>query len=122
MLNSAPILIVEDEPYIALELQAAVEEAGGKVLGPAGSVSKALALLETCVVAAAILDIQLSDGDVTPIAVALIAQGIPVILQSGISPPPALKRIYPDGVIFKKPVSPELLVRKLSELINGKLF
>ena len=33
LLNSAPVLIVEDEPYIALELQTSVEEVGGKVLG-----------------------------------------------------------------------------------------
>jgi hypothetical protein len=43
LLNRAPILIVEDEPYIALELQTSVEDAGGEVVGPAGSVSAALA-------------------------------------------------------------------------------
>lgn len=118
LLNSAPVLIVEDEPYIALELQTSVEEAGGKVLGPTGSVHKALALLETSAVAAAILDIQLSDGDVTPLARALVARGIPVIFQSGVSPPKELKDICPAGLIYKKPVSPELLVGKLAELVK----
>ena len=33
MLNRAPILIVEDEPIIALELQAWVEDADGTVVG-----------------------------------------------------------------------------------------
>ena len=116
LLNNVPILIVEDEPYIALELKALVEEAGGKVLGPAGSVHGALALLETHVVAAALLDIQLSDGDVTPVAKALVTRGIPVIFQSGTNPSPELRRVCPNGVIYKKPVSPELLVGKLAEL------
>ena len=34
VLNRAPILIVEDEPFIALELQLSVEHAGGEVVGP----------------------------------------------------------------------------------------
>ena len=38
MLNQVSVLIVEDEPFIALDLATAVEEAGGKVIGPAGSV------------------------------------------------------------------------------------
>jgi hypothetical protein len=34
VLKHAPILIVEDESFIALELKATIEEAGGKVVGP----------------------------------------------------------------------------------------
>jgi CheY-like chemotaxis protein len=116
VLNNVPILIVEDEPYIALELKALVEEAGGKVLGPVGSVHGALALLEMHVVAAALLDIQLSDGDVTPVARALVTRGIPVVFQSGTNPSPELRRVCPNGVVYKKPVAPELLVGKLAEL------
>jgi DNA-binding NarL/FixJ family response regulator len=58
LLGQAPILIVEDEPFIALELKDSVEDAGGKVVGPVGSAEAALELLETDVVAAAILDVQ----------------------------------------------------------------
>jgi hypothetical protein len=38
LLRLAPILIVEDEPFIALELKASVEGVGGTVVGPVGSV------------------------------------------------------------------------------------
>jgi hypothetical protein len=41
-----PILIVEDELFIALELQALVEDAGGQVVGPVGSANAALTLLQ----------------------------------------------------------------------------
>ena len=118
MLNSAPILIVEDEPYIALELQESVQEAGGKVVGPVGSVREALALLEKFVVAAAILDMQLSDGDVTPVAEALVARGVPVVIQSGVNPPTELRWLCPEGVIYEKPVPPHLIIEKLAELIK----
>jgi len=67
VLKHAPILIVE---------------AGGKVVGPVGSVSAALALLQTCTIAAAVLDMQLSDRDVTSVAEALVARGIPLIFQA----------------------------------------
>jgi hypothetical protein len=55
LLNRAPILIVEDEPYIALELQISIEDAGGEVVGPAGSARAALTLLETSVVAGSLM-------------------------------------------------------------------
>jgi DNA-binding response OmpR family regulator len=76
-------LIVEDEPFIALDLAMAVEEARGKVIGPAGSVREALMLIEQHLVQAAILDVNLSDRDVTPIAELLIGGGVPVIFYSG---------------------------------------
>jgi DNA-binding NtrC family response regulator len=118
LLNNAPILIVEDEPFIALELGVSVEEAGGKVVGPAASIRGALELLETSVIAGAILDIQLSDGEITPVAQALVRRGIPVILQSGIVPPAALKQACPDCVIYKKPMVADVLVEELANLIK----
>ena len=95
MLNRAPILIVEDELLIALELQLLVEDAEGQVVGPVGSANAALALLQTCVVAAAILDVQLTDGDATPIADALAARGVPTVFQSAVNLPSHLQLRYP---------------------------
>ena len=118
MLNRAPILIVEDEPFIARELQASVEGAGGKVVGPVGSVSAALALLQTEVVFAAILDVQLIDRDVTPVAEALIALGVPIIFQSGVSLPPELQRRCPDAIVYKKPASAEVLLKRLAGILR----
>ena len=118
MLVDIPILIVEDEPLIALQLKALVEDVGGKVIGPVGSVRGAMELLQTEVVAAAILDIQLTDGDVTPVAQALAAREVPVILQSGLNPPLALKRLFPDVIVHKKPVSGDFLIERLAELIK----
>jgi CheY-like chemotaxis protein len=116
LLNSAPILIVEDEAYIALQLQAAIEDAGGQVVGPVGSVAAALVLLQTVVVAAAVLDVQLADRDVTPVAEALTARNVPVVFQSAKNLPPDLQRRCPDAVVYKKPVAAEALLRTLLEI------
>jgi CheY-like chemotaxis protein len=116
LLNSAPILIVEDEPYIALQLQAAIEDAGGQVVGPVGSVAAALVLLQTVVVAAAVLDVQLADRDVTPVAEALTARNVPMVFQSAKNLPPDLQRRCPDAVVYKKPVAAKALLRTLLEI------
>jgi CheY-like chemotaxis protein len=120
LLNHAPILVVEDEPYIALELQAAIEEAGGHVVGPVGSVSAALALLQSSAVAAAVLDVQLSDRDATPVAEALIARGVPVVFQSAKSLPPALRERCPQAVVYRKPVDAGSLLQTLVKVTTQR--
>ena len=47
MLNNVSVLVAEDQPFIALDLALAVEDAGGKIVGPAASGEEALALLAT---------------------------------------------------------------------------
>ena len=120
MLNSAPILVVEDEPYVALALQATIEAAGGKVVRPVGSVSAALALLETRAVAAAVLDVQLSDQDVTPVAISLVSRGVPVVFQSAKPLPADLRQCCPDAVSYEKPVSAETLIETLLNLTQSR--
>jgi CheY-like chemotaxis protein len=118
LLGLASILIVEDEPFIALELKASVEEAGGRVVGPVGSAEAALELLEREVVVAAILDVQLSDGAVTAVVSALVKLGIPMVFQSGVNLPPDLRHQCPEAVYYKKPVAAQLLISKIAELID----
>lgn len=120
MLNQISVLIVENEPFIALDLATAVEEAGGKVIGPAGSVREALMLIEQHLVQAAILDVSLSDRDVAPIAELLIDGGIPVIFYSGLALPVALRERYPSASIYKKPTPPVQLLHKLVALMHTR--
>ena len=117
LLNQVSVLIVEDEPFIALDLATAVEEARGKVIGPAGSVREALVLIEQHLVQAAILDVNLSDRDITPIAELLIEGGVPVIFYSGLALPVALRERYPSASAYKKPTPPVQLLNKLVALM-----
>jgi two-component system, response regulator PdtaR len=118
LLGLASILTVEDEPFIAFELKTSVEEAGGRVVGPVGSAEAALGLLEREVVTAAILDVQLSDGTVMPVVLALVKLGIPMVFQSDVDLPPDLRHRCPDAVHSKKPVAAQLLLTKIAELID----
>lgn len=47
MFSEAPVLIAEDNVYLALDLSMAVEEMQGRVVGPASSVAEALTPLAT---------------------------------------------------------------------------
>ena len=117
LLNHALILVVEDEPFIALDVALAIEDAGGKVAGPAASVKEALALIDTMPIVAAILDVNLVDGDISPVAERLITAGIPVILQTGIGLPPKLVARFPDLPVNIKPCVAATLVVQLEALI-----
>lgn len=117
MLNQASILIAEDEPYIALALQWAVEDAGGCVIGPAATIVEALALLDTNLPTAAILDVNLADGDIYPVVERLVVIGVPIILQTGIGLPPELAERFPSLIVHIKPCGPELLVNQIGGIL-----
>jgi hypothetical protein len=58
VLNDISILVVEDEPFVALDIAMEIEDAGGNVIGPAPSVAAAIELLKKEEVHGAILDVQ----------------------------------------------------------------
>ena len=119
-LDRALVLVAEDEPFIALDVALAIEDAGGQVVGPAASVREALALIAARPVAAAILDVNLMDGDITPVADILIRAGIPMILQTGIGLPPLLLARFPGLQVQIKPCVAAVLVRQLVVLIASR--
>ncbi len=76
------ILVVEDEVWLAIELEDALREGGFDVIGPAASVRQALTLLNDQRPDAAVLDVTLGGEKVTPVALLLKSIGIPFILAS----------------------------------------
>ncbi len=117
MLNSSAILVVEDEPIIALALAVAIRAADGEVVGPAASVKAALLLLETQSVAGAILDVNLTDGVASPVVEKLLQRGVPLVLQSGIGIPATLAVRFPELVVHIKPTVADVLVAELAAMI-----
>lgn len=120
MLKQQAILIAEDEPYIALNLAFAIEDADGLVIGPAASVAEALALINARLVVGAILDVNLSDGDITPVVAVLYERGVPTILQTGIGLPAALAARFPNLTVHIKPCSPGQLIKQLAQMLDDR--
>ena len=117
MLNRSAILIAEDQPFIALDLALAVEDADGEVVGPAASIKEALALLESRPVVAAILDVNLVDGDISPVVEYLMEHGVPLILQTGVGLPEDLAARFPNLVVRIKPTRAAVIVAQLEGMI-----
>lgn len=112
-LQDLSILIVEDEVITAMDVAATVEYAGGTVLGPCSSVQDALNLIEHNTIHAAILDVNLRDGDVWPVLERLRAHGIFVIVYSSIGPPKEMTKRHPSLSFFQKPIPHAVLTRAL---------
>ncbi|MES2173788.1 MAG: response regulator [Pseudomonadota bacterium] len=106
MLTGLSILIVEDEPIIAMLMAEDVEELGGIVLGPFASVAEALAILADNKVAGAVMDANLLDRDITPVALQLLDRGVPFVIYSGTGLPRALAARDPNVPLEMKPGQP----------------
>ncbi len=78
------ILVVEDEPLIAMMLEDLLETLGHQVVGTADSVADALARVSAGGFDLAILDVNLRDGEASwPVADALADGGTRFILATG---------------------------------------
>jgi two-component system, response regulator PdtaR len=81
------VLIVEDEFLIAMSLQQMLETDGWRVIGPVATVQGALRLLEGTTPSVALLDVNLGNDLVTPVAEALKALDVPFAVASAYDNP-----------------------------------
>jgi DNA-binding response OmpR family regulator len=76
------ILIIEDEPLIALGISDAVQDAGAKTM-TARTLAAALVAVEDPNLSAAIVDHALGDGDSSELCHRLKERDIPFLMYSG---------------------------------------
>src|SRR5690606_37046196 len=103
-----------------LELAAALDAAGARVLGPASSVGEAGEIAARERPDAAVLDINLGGETVAPLAEALAARGVPLVFTSGYRNLELLPQTLHDEPLLQKPVSPEDLLATLSEHLAAR--
>jgi DNA-binding NtrC family response regulator len=113
-------MIVEDEFLIAMDLQRTLEHHGWRVLGPVANVRDALKVLAVELPSVALLDINLGRELVTPVAAALLANGVPFVIASAYSRPEEIGGEIFAGVLnVGKPVRQSRLLTALAELTTG---
>jgi DNA-binding NarL/FixJ family response regulator len=83
-LRGRRILVVEDEPLVSMMIEDALVEAGGNVIGPAGTAEEALELLDRTDIHCAVLDIKLMNGSSQSVAEGLARRGIRFMVLTGI--------------------------------------
>ena len=79
----ARILIVDDEPLIAMLTEEWVVDLGHTPVGPAHGLKAALDLVATSDIDGAIIDVTLGRESAYPLAEVLAARGIPFVFATG---------------------------------------
>lgn len=116
-LTGCLVLVVEDEPLIALDLTKHLEEAGAIVLGPVSSVPEALKILGALdrLPDVASLDLKLAEGTSIRIAEELDRLGVPFIFATGT--PDLIPEPYRQRLICPKPVLARAWLNALAEMM-----
>ena len=110
------VLVVEDEAIIAIDMTAALEDAGFSVIGPVGSVYEAMKLLDEHPCDCAVLDVNLAGETSAPVAGRLNAQGIPFVTVSG-NTPESNGEEFSQAPFLTKPIITRKLLLKLSMVL-----
>jgi DNA-binding response OmpR family regulator len=111
------ILVLEDEPLIAMVLEDWLAELACEALGPAGTARAALELIASTPPHAAILDVSLRDGDSFAVAAALRARAIPFAFATGRGPT-SIDARFRDAPVLTKPFQLEAVRDVLTALLG----
>ncbi|MBV9783448.1 MAG: response regulator [Acidisphaera sp.] len=120
LLEGRRVLVVEDEYFLADDMERALRQLGAEVIGPVPTAEAAMAALERDQpIDAVVLDINLRGQMGFSVADALLARKIPFVFASGYD-----QAIIPSGYShvghWMKPFDARELVRTLPTLIRDK--
>ena len=118
MSEARSILIVEDEPLIAMMLEDFLESLGHNVHGTCDTVAEALEHADKGGFDLAILDVNLKGENVWPVAERLRTQGVPFVIASGghVDPPPAQFAAVP---LIEKPYTVDRVTPAIEAALAG---
>lgn len=114
VLRDKPVLIVEGNVHLALDLSNAVERLNGIVVGPVGTMEEAFAIADRQSIAAAVLALELSGASTTPLAEALIKKRVPFVIHADTYIPSSLSVLRPGIPVLIKPIDPQDVVSILA--------
>ena len=112
------ILVAEDELIVAFDLCDTVEEAGFEVEGPHSGISSAMLAFQKEKPDLAILDIQLDDGHVFPLAQKLADEDVPIIFHSGRHTHEEVEVHFPTATTLAKPCPPSAVLKAVNEVLE----
>ena len=112
-LTARMILVVEDEPLIALDIAECLQAEGASV-HTAHKLADGLRLADHPDLSAAVVDFGLSDGEGTALCEHLKDRGVPFVLHSGYD---HIADTCRSGVILPKPATREQLVSALKSIL-----
>ena len=115
------VLIVEDDPVIAMTYEDAAIEAGASVGGPFLSCESAEKWLSVHHPDLAIIDIALTNGSSVKLAKELCGRGIPFVVVSGYSADSVgIDPIFKSALWLEKPFASKMLESALHTMLESK--
>ena len=111
------VVVVEDELLVALMLEDFLNDFGCDVVGPCGTVEKALHVVRTEALDLAVLDVNLAGERVYPVAEALAERQIPFLFLSGYGEE-AIPPGHADWKVCAKPFRGAELAGMLSAVLR----
>jgi CheY-like chemotaxis protein len=111
-LNGCCVLVLEDEPLIALDIVESLKSAGANVI-TAGQLPHALKIAADTDLAAAIVDYKIGGSDSAKLCWLLKERRIPFLFYSGYD---FVQRQWPDILVVRKPATGRKLATAVASL------
>ena len=118
MPHCSKVLIVDDEALIAFDFEMTVQDAGYEVMGPATSLDEAFSMIESETPRAAILDIDVNQNPVWPLARQLLGEGTHIVFVSANLHHAELSDEFRNEARLDKPVASKDLLDALRRGIS----
>ena len=110
------ILVVEDSPIVATQIEDDLVEAGLTVIGPFAHLAPAIDAATKQPIDAAVLDVNLHGDFVFPLTELLAARGVPFVLATGYGDPAVLPSALRNRPKLLKPYDRHQLLRAIADL------
>jgi PAS domain S-box-containing protein len=115
-LQGKRILVIEDEPLVAMDVESSLTAAGCEVVGPAATLERAKLLIEESDCDAALLDVNLAGQPVDELATLLTRKNRPFAFVTGYGRD-ALPSGFRGAVVLGKPFSADQLLATVEVLL-----
>ncbi len=115
------VMILEDDPFIALDMEGVMEDAGYDILGPVASVPEALKLIgndNEPTPDVALLDFYVTGGTSEFVARELAKKGVPFMFLTGNADDVRKCMADHDPLIRSKPVQIERIIKDVKTLLG----
>lgn len=114
------ILIVEDEYFLATDLQISLQECGITVLGPVGTLPDAIQIARSTRVDLAIMDVNLHGQMAFDLADMLHDAGVPILIATGYNRDALPERLRRHRLV-EKPYAMTQMLAVIGEMLGERM-
>jgi CheY-like chemotaxis protein len=118
-LTGRRVLVIEDEYFLADDIACALTALGARVVGPYGDLDEATGAVDRDIaIDAAIMDINLRNDMVFPLARLLRSRKVPLVFTTGYDRS-SIEPEFQDVQLWGKPLDINAMARDLASMIRG---